>query len=41
MQDELSKVKGKIQTGSEIIDKNSRDVNKLKVTGIPPQALPV
>ena len=38
MQDELSKVKGKIKTGSEIIDKNSRDVDKLKVTGITSQA---
>ncbi len=38
MQDELSKVNAKIKTGSEIIDKNSRDVDKLKVTGIPPQA---
>ena len=25
---------GKIKTGSEIIDKNSRDVDKLKVTGV-------
>lgn len=31
VQDELSKVNGKIKTGSEIIDKNSRDVDKLKV----------
>lgn len=37
MQDELSRVNGKIKTGSEIIDKNSRDVDKLKVTGLASQ----
>ena len=31
VQDELSKVNGKIKTGSEIIDKNRRDVDKLEV----------
>ena len=30
-QDELDRVNGKIRTGSEIIDKNRRDVDRLRV----------
>ena len=41
MQDELSKVNAKIKTGSEKIDKNSMDVDKLKVISTTPQASPV
>ncbi len=37
VQDELSKVNAKIKTGSEIIDKSSRDMDKLKVRGLTPK----